>query len=944
MKYIISLLLLTLSTSSCLFAHIFEINFDSGLPNPINISGCTTGDSNNYFGDLNEASINHNFTNDTGDFLAAQNTMDMSCASNSCIKSLNYNQVLPGGGVSGLKVCFDVAVGGASGWDTDAKLMVTLTGDGSIPRYIQFSGGNSDGDQPGLDTFCDGVADGYESGGANPTYPRTNTFQTFCFELAESGFITDIDVNVHFIGFDRPGENVAVDNIITYYDFSSNGGVDTDFPNIPLTPYCLLDCPLLTDVCDVYCDAVTSGNDNYSVEMAYVGGDQGAGTYNISGTFTGPHPNSNYYDLLVFSESEINNLNINISDASNCSIQESILAPNCVVPTCTPSNSGTNAPSVIVQSESTCQADLVTQSGGVLTAPTSNCPVGSTLEYSTNGGSTWSTTLPVYNQYNTLTIQTRCVCDIDPNDLSNESSVTTNPGTCPATCVPVLTGTNAPSVIIQNESTCQSDLVTQSGGSLSAPASNCPSGSTLEYSTNGGSSWSTNLPAYDQYNSVTVQTRCICDIDPSNLSNTSTVTTTPGTCPTTCSPPLTGTNPPLIVILNESTCQTDNVTLSGGSFAASTFLCPANSTLEYSVDGGSSWSTNLPVYDQYNQMSVKTRCSCDIDPTNVSNISTINTSPGSCPTCTTINVSAQATCSSSISSNQFYITVNSLSGGDATSSGSIYTFDDGTNVYTVDGSSLPMDIGPFNFTGVGNINFTIYDNDDLTCTTTLSVAQFNCTTVSILNIKAYLAGPYRTGGTMATNLINDGEIPAQHPYTVSPYNAPAFATSSFPANMVDYILIEARTTLSNTAVIQKIGILLDDGTIIDTNGGSIQMNLNAASSYYIWVRHRNHLDVVIASPMAPSNNMNIDFTTSMNSAYGPQQLEVTSDGKFSLHTGDFDRNGVINNGDFDQWKLSPAILGGYHYTDSNLDATVQVTDFDRWYYNRSLIGAAQLGL
>jgi hypothetical protein len=59
-----------------------------------------------------------------------------------------------------------------------------------------------------------------------------------------------------------------------------------------------------------------------------------------------------------------------------------------------------------------------------------SCPVGSTLQYSTDNGTLWSTTLPIYNQTTPVTILTRCNCDIDNLVSSPTSTVTTAPGAC----------------------------------------------------------------------------------------------------------------------------------------------------------------------------------------------------------------------------------------------------------------------------------------------------------------------------------------------------------------------------------------------------------------------------------------------------------------------------------------------------------------------------------
>jgi hypothetical protein len=266
----------------------------------------------------------------------------------------------------------------------------------------------------------------------------------------------------------------------------------------------------------------------------------------------------------------------------------------------------TAAAPVAQVTNSTCSTFGGTPSGGFIGAPAGSCPIGSTLQYSTDGGDSWSTTVPTYNQSGPAqTIQTRCNCDEDDTMSSPVSSVTTVPGACPG--CPDLTAA-APVAQVTN-STCSTFGGTPSGGSISAPAGSCPIGSTLQYSTDGGDSWSTTVPAYNQSGPAqTIQTRCNCDEDDTMSSPVSSVTTVPGACPG-C-PDLTAAAP--VAQVTNSTCSTFGGTPSGGSISAPAGSCPIGSTLQYSTDGGDSWSTTVPAYNQSGPaQTIQTRCNCD---------------------------------------------------------------------------------------------------------------------------------------------------------------------------------------------------------------------------------------------------------------------------------------------------------------------------------------------
>ncbi len=214
-----------------------------------------------------------------------------------------------------------------------------------------------------------------------------------------------------------------------------------------------------------------------------------------------------------------------------------------------------------------------------------------------------------------------------------------------------------------------------------------------------------------------------------------------------------------------------------------------------------------------------------------------------------------------------------------------------------------------------------------------------------LELRALLEGAYMGGGMMSTNLNEQGLLPSFHPYSGNPYYfAGGTATSNIPEDAVDWVLIEARETLTSTDKVAQVGWLLADGSIVNQEGtGNISMNLDATKSYHIWVRHRNHLDIVSNNTITPQANISIDFTNDIEAAYGSIQLSDMGDGYFSMFAGDFTGDGVIQVTDYDMWETDPAQLDVYSNMDGTLDGVVQVTDFDAWFPNKAKIGAAQQG-
>lgn len=219
-----------------------------------------------------------------------------------------------------------------------------------------------------------------------------------------------------------------------------------------------------------------------------------------------------------------------------------------------------------------------------------------------------------------------------------------------------------------------------------------------------------------------------------------------------------------------------------------------------------------------------------------------------------------------------------------------------------------------------------------------------------LNAKVLLEGAYAVNGQMANNLSD--LIPLNHPYNVAPYNYNGNESlDSIPTNMVDWILIEARSgtpSLSGqrTTITEetKAALLLNNGTIVDLDGSSPVSfsNLNTGEDYHFCIRHRNHLDVLSATAITAGPIMTYDFTLDPAQAFGPQQQVLSADGVALLYAADFNQDGTIQVTDYDSWQMDPALLSVYNLTDANLDGTVQVTDYDLWFPNKAKLGSVEI--
>jgi len=216
---------------------------------------------------------------------------------------------------------------------------------------------------------------------------------------------------------------------------------------------------------------------------------------------------------------------------------------------------------------------------------------------------------------------------------------------------------------------------------------------------------------------------------------------------------------------------------------------------------------------------------------------------------------------------------------------------------------------------------------------------------SSVNLKIFLEGAFDgTTGQMRTDLNTFNLLPVQHPYTTAPYNyTGGSALTAIPSNMVDWVLIEARTGTTNATTFDtQVGLLMADGTITDIDGVSpLTFNLTVGDTYYFVVRHRNHLDVMSATGTTQASNMLYDFTVNTTQAFGGSQQKMVGSSAV-IFAADITQDLIIQTTDYDAWRLEPAQLYVYDLLDTNMDGVVQTTDYDLWNLNKAKVSPIEL--
>lgn len=225
-----------------------------------------------------------------------------------------------------------------------------------------------------------------------------------------------------------------------------------------------------------------------------------------------------------------------------------------------------------------------------------------------------------------------------------------------------------------------------------------------------------------------------------------------------------------------------------------------------------------------------------------------------------------------------------------------------------------------------------------------------------VNAKVFLQGPYiNASGLMVDSLRKNNYIPLTEPYSTLPSNpyvhkaygggetVSSSAVFNQPADgddIVDWIVVELRNTTTNILA-TKSALLQRDGDIVDLDGLSPLTVLGAGDgSYYLGLRHRNHLGVRSNSTVALSNTVPsiTDFSVNGIAFDDPAITKPTIPMKlltgaiYGLWSGDATFNGDIsfNGGGNDKNVVLAAVGGsagsnnvipGYNRADVNMNGT-----------------------
>jgi hypothetical protein len=217
--------------------------------------------------------------------------------------------------------------------------------------------------------------------------------------------------------------------------------------------------------------------------------------------------------------------------------------------------------------------------------------------------------------------------------------------------------------------------------------------------------------------------------------------------------------------------------------------------------------------------------------------------------------------------------------------------------------------------------------------TTPSFSNFYLfTSKAQLSVKAFLQGSYNASVTRHKDVTSGWASILNTNALSQPYNIAAFgnyggtesvssgffaSNSGSTTDITDWILLELRdATTPSTIIARRAAFIREDGQIVDIDGTSdVIFRGVTAASYYVTIRHRNHLGIRSASAQSVNGSLGnnsattYDFTTAQSQAY--QNGSITSNDAMAV-------NGSV----YLMWggNINPSVNTTVSYTGLNNDA------------------------
>ncbi|MBK7941108.1 MAG: fibronectin type III domain-containing protein [Flavobacteriales bacterium] len=215
---------------------------------------------------------------------------------------------------------------------------------------------------------------------------------------------------------------------------------------------------------------------------------------------------------------------------------------------------------------------------------------------------------------------------------------------------------------------------------------------------------------------------------------------------------------------------------------------------------------------------------------------------------------------------------------------------------------------------------------------------------TVLAATVLLDGAWRSAANlMVDSLRRQGVLPLTEPYSAAGHLLTGATTTTAQvlavtgANAItDWVLVELRSATTPAQVLEARAALVQrDGDVVAVDGTSPLGFCLAAGSYHVAVRHRNHLGVMTAQPIALSGTATaLDLSVATTATWGANARKsangrtllwsgnVVGDAQVKYTGGSNDRDPILT---LIGGTVPTATVPGYHAADVTLDGQVKYT-------------------
>ena len=221
--------------------------------------------------------------------------------------------------------------------------------------------------------------------------------------------------------------------------------------------------------------------------------------------------------------------------------------------------------------------------------------------------------------------------------------------------------------------------------------------------------------------------------------------------------------------------------------------------------------------------------------------------------------------------------------------------------------------------GIGTHNIVYsYTNSGCTTTSTQQVTVNNCSAFTTLELKIFLEGFYSGTNTMRANRFDLGL--SNDPTETDEITVSLWSVASLANETPDY---------SATAILHT------DGTADMEFPAAVDGN-----SWFIAVKHRNHIETWSSQPVLFSNSTSYDFSSDITQAYDDginAPMALMSGGEYAIYGGDVNQDGGIDASDLGQtFNDANTFEFGYIPSDVTGDGGPDASDLALIYNNSQL--------